>query len=55
MRRIVKLTDRAREFLDDLCDFMEKPAEEVLEEALFQLTHSHAGTVPLSEEEDPRP
>lgn len=50
----LELSDRARELLDDLVYFLEKPVEEVVEEALLQLTHSAAGTSPLSEEEDQR-
>ncbi len=49
----LELSDQAMETLDELVDFMDKTPEEVVQEALHQLSHSVAGTSPLSEEEDP--
>ncbi len=48
--KTASLTERAAELLSDLVDFTEKTEEELVEEALYFLTHSYNGTEPLRED-----
>lgn len=49
--RSIQLTESATQMLSDLEQFTEQCAEEVIEAALVDLTHAHAGTTPEPEGE----